>query len=66
MYTMHEALARERMSAARRAAAHDRLCSRLAGERRWRRLEQMAHSAHARHRRAAAQAASSSVGNWAS
>jgi hypothetical protein len=66
MYTMHEALARERMSAARRAAAHDRLSSQLAGARRWRWLERMAHSAHVRHHHAAARAASASVGSWAS
>jgi hypothetical protein len=65
MYAMHEALARERMLEARRVAEQYRVSRQLASARRWRWLEQLAHSAHARHARAAAESAESVAHCWA-
>jgi len=44
MYTLHEELARERMLDARRVAEQYQVSRQLASGRRWRRLEQIAHS----------------------
>lgn len=45
MYTMHEALARERMLASQREAQQLRVARELASARRWHRLEALAHRA---------------------
>ena len=49
MYSMQEALARERMSESRREARISRIASQMAAARRWRRLERIARSVHQRH-----------------
>ena len=49
MYSMQEALARERMSQSQREARISRIASQMAAARRWRRLERIARSAHQRH-----------------
>jgi hypothetical protein len=49
MYSLQEALARERMSESRREAGISRIASQMASARRWRRLERIARSAHQRH-----------------
>jgi len=49
MYSMQEALARERMSESLREARISRIASQMASARRWRRLERIARSAHQRH-----------------
>jgi hypothetical protein len=48
MYSMHEALARERMSELHRQARERRVASEARAARRRRRLERMARSAHRR------------------
>lgn len=48
MYTLNEALARERTSEWRRQAQRDHRAHELAAERRWRRLERKANSARDR------------------
>jgi hypothetical protein len=57
MISMHEALARERISASRHDARMARIASEMAAARRWRRLERVARSAHRRHAQSAADAA---------
>ncbi len=52
MYTMHEALARERMRAIHREAQQLRVASELASARRWHRLGVLAHAAGRRARAA--------------
>jgi hypothetical protein len=59
MYTPHEALARERVREARRAAQRYRISRQLATARRWRWLERIARSAHERQARAANESAAS-------
>jgi hypothetical protein len=54
MYTMHEALARERMRASHRDAHQLRVARELAAARRWHRLELRASAAR-RHARAVGQ-----------
>jgi hypothetical protein len=60
MYTMHEALARERMRAIERDAQQLRVARELASARRWHRVEVRAHAAgrraHAAERRHALRA----------
>ena len=48
MYTMHEALARERMHERARSAQSAQLARGLAAERRWHRMSRYASAAHAR------------------
>ena len=48
MYTMHEALARERMREMERRAKSAQLARGLAAERRWHRVSRYASAAHAR------------------
>jgi hypothetical protein len=50
MYTMHEALARERLRATHRDAQQLRVARELASARRWHRLELLAHAAGRRAR----------------
>ncbi len=66
MYTLHEALAWERMREARRVAERYRVSRPLAAARRWRWLEKIAHAAHTRHARAAAESAEALAHGWAS
>jgi hypothetical protein len=49
MYTMHEALARERLREHRQWAQRARVSRELAAVRRWQRLELRAAAAHRRH-----------------
>lgn len=51
MYTMHEALARERMRETRMRASRASLAHAAAGQRRWHRLSHWAHAAETRHAR---------------
>jgi len=46
MYSLHEALARERIRDAERVAREARQAAELRSAKRWRRLERMASSAH--------------------
>jgi hypothetical protein len=62
MYSMQEALARERMSESQREARISRIASQMASARRWRRLERIARSAHQRHVESVDQAAAAL--NW--
>jgi hypothetical protein len=48
MYTMHEALARDRMREMTRRSATAHLARGLAAERRWHRVSRYASAAHAR------------------
>jgi hypothetical protein len=48
MYTMHEALARDRMRERARRAQSEQLARGLAAERRWHRVSRYASAAHAR------------------
>jgi len=48
MYTMHEALARDRMRERTRRAQSAELARGLAAERRWHRMSRYASAAHAR------------------
>ena len=51
MYTMHEALARDRMRDQERRSREARLARELAAERRWHRVSLHARAAQARHAR---------------
>ena len=62
MFSMNEALARERMHESRRRAEYSRIAGRMASARRWRRLERIARSAHQRHFQSAVEAAAAV--NW--
>ncbi|PZS19975.1 MAG: hypothetical protein DLM57_02850 [Pseudonocardiales bacterium] len=52
MYSMHEALARERMRAQHQEAQHQRVVSELAAASRWHRLDLRGHAAGRRGRAA--------------
>jgi hypothetical protein len=49
MFTMHEALARDRMRERERQSRHNQLVTELAAANRWHYLEQRARVAHQRH-----------------
>jgi hypothetical protein len=49
MYSMHEALARDRMREQERRSREGRLARELAAERRWHRVSLHARAMHARH-----------------
>jgi hypothetical protein len=49
MFTMHEALARDRMREREDLSRHNRLVTELAAANRWHYLEQRARAAHRRH-----------------
>ena len=51
MYSMHEALARDRMRDHQRRSRQSELARELAAERRWHRVSQRARAAEARHHR---------------
>ncbi|WP_375481805.1 hypothetical protein [uncultured Jatrophihabitans sp.] len=53
MYTMHEALARERMHDGQRRSREAGVARELAAQRRWRRLSRFARAAERRHGRQA-------------
>ena len=51
MYTMHEALARDRMREQQQRSHDARLARELAAQRRWHRVSLRAHAAQVRHAR---------------
>jgi hypothetical protein len=59
MFSMHEALARERMREEHERSQRSQVSGELASARRWHRLELRAHAARRRHAQRADQAASS-------